>query len=303
MPMTEQQFIELEGNIRKTWDAGVAPKMDYLEKMFKVEPMDSAQFTDFMVGAASRMTKWNGQVAYDNISKGYTKQYRVEKYSTGIQIDRDLWEDKDYRTIRTKVTNIANGVKKHMNYESASLFNDAFAGGTYTGPDGEALCSASHKITPDASVQNNAGTLELNYANLETTRRNMRKFTDDKGDKMLVEPNMVICGDYWEDKCKRLFGSEKEAFTGDNNMNPYKNDKYFIHPLIDGKIWFYVDEDGMFNGQGAVCGMRKDPRKSLERDGATAAGDFNTELISWKTIARYVLGFTTWHWLFGHNPA
>jgi hypothetical protein len=131
----------------------------------------------------------------------------------------------------------------------------------------------------------------------------MRALVDDKGDKMLIEPNVVICGDYWEDTCKQLFGSEKEAFTADNNKNIYKDHKYIINPLIDGKGWFYVDEMSMMGGSGANCYMRKDPRKAIERDGATAAGDFNTEILSWKSIARYKIGFTNFWWVYGNNPA
>ena len=302
MAMTRQQFIELEGNIRKTWDACQKMKKDYLPKMFNIIKGTDSQITDFTTGAMGRMTKWNGSVAYDTVAKGYEKQYRAEKYSLGIQVDRDLWEDGEYQQIKNKITNIASGVFKHMQYESVSLFNDAFAGGTYTGPDGQALCSASHKTVPSESgTQSNTGTLSLDYTALETTRRNMRKLKDDKGDKMLIEPNLVIAGDYWEDTCKKLFGSDKEAFTADNNDNVYKDHKFLIHPLIDGKKWFYVDEMAMFGGTGANMYMRKDPRKTIERDGATAAGDFNTEILSWKSIARYKIGFTNWWWVFGHN--
>lgn len=302
--MTEQQFIELEGNIRKVWDSSMKQKKDYLSKCFNIITGNSAQITDFTIGAPSRMSAWTGSVAYDNIKKGYEKQYRVEKYSTGIQVDRDLWEDKEYQRIKTQVKNIAYGVKKHMNYESASLFNDAFAGATYVGPDTGALCSSSHKTIPsESATQTNTGTLDLTYTNLETTKRAMRSFHDDKGDKMLLEPNMIIAGDYWEDTLAKMFGSEKEAFSADNTKNVYKDYKYMIHPLITGKKWFYVDEEAMFGGAGANIYLRKDPRKVLERDGSTASGDFNTEKLSWKSIARYKIGFTNWWWVFGHNPS
>jgi phage major head subunit gpT-like protein len=304
MAMTEQQFIELEGNINKVFTSYNESKKDYIPMMFNVINGTTSQFTDFTVGAPSRMTKWTGQVAYDNIKKGYQKQYRAEKYSTGIQVDRDLWEDGEYVRIKNLVTNIAQGVNTHMQYESASLFNDAFAGALYTGGDGLALCSASHKTTPgEVGTQSNLGTLDLDYTGLETTKRLMRRFVNDKGDRMLIEPDMIICGDYWEDTCKKLFGSEKEAFVADNNMNAYKDHKYFIHPLIDGKAWFYVYKDAMMGGSGANIFMRKDPRKTIERDGATASGDFNTEILSWKSIARYDIGFTNWWFAFGNNPA
>ena len=301
MAITREQFVAMEGNINKTWDSYFKMKTDFIPKFFNVITGDMAQFTDYTVGAAGRMSKWTGSVNYDSIAEGYEKQYRAEKYSTGIQVERDLWEDKEYTRIKNKVNNIAYGVFKTLQYESAELLNNAFST-TITGPDGAALCSASHKTTPEHAVQNNAGTLTLSYPNLETTLKNMESLEDDKGDKMLMMGDMVIAGPYWRDTCKTLFGSDKEAFVADNNKNIYKDFSYMIHPLITGKKWYVVNRDAMLGGTGFNFFMRRDPRK-LERDGDAAKGDFNTELLSWKSVGRWVKGWTNFWFLYGHNPS
>lgn len=303
MPLTEQQFIELEGNINEVYDAYFKMKTDYIPKLYNVVTKKQAQYTDYTVGAAGRMTEWDGSVSYDSFEKGYEKQYKPVKYSTGIQVDRDMYEDKEYERIRTRVSNVAYGVFKTLQYESAEIFNQAFGTATgFTGPDSAGLCSASHKTTPNAATQTNTNTLDLDYTNLETSRLAMRDFVDDRGDKMLIEGNMVICGSYWEDSCKKLFGSEKEAFTADNNKNIYKDFTYMVHPLITGKKWFLANRELMMNGSGLNLFLRRDPRK-LERDGSTAMGDFNTEMLSWKAVGRWVKGWTNWFFIYGNNPA
>jgi hypothetical protein len=301
MGLTEQQFIELEGNIRETWDGYFKMKKDYLATVFNVIKRQTAQFTDFTVGAPGRMTPWTGSVAYDTFVKGYEKQYRPAKLSTGIQIDRDMYEDKEYERIKAKVNNIAYGVFKTLQYESADPFNNAFST-SVLGPDSAALCSASHYTVPGATAQTNTGVLDLNYDNMETTLRAMEDWEDDRGDKMLVQGNMVIAAPYWRDTCKKLFGSDKEAFTADNTDNIYKDFKYLIHPLITGKKWFVVAEDIMKGGSGLNLFMRRDPR-TLERDGDAAKGDFNTEMLSWKAVGRWVKGWTNWFFIYGQNPA
>jgi len=301
MALTEQQFIELEGNIRTTWDAYFKMKKDYIPELFNVIKRETAQFTDYTVGAPGRMTAWTGSVAYDSFEKGYTKQYRPTKYTTGIQVDRDLYEDKEYEQIKTRVNSIAYGVFKTLQYEGAELFNGAF-GITVTGPDAAGLCSASHHIVPTDSVQTNTNTLDLNYDNLETVLRAMEDWVDDRGDKMLVNGNMIIAAPYWRDTCKKLFGSDKEAFVADNTDNIYKDFKFLIHPLITGKKWFCVSEELMKGGSGLNLFMRRDPR-TLERDGDAAKGDFNTEMLSWKAVGRWVKGWTNWAWIYGNNPA
>jgi hypothetical protein len=304
MAMTEQQFIEMEGNIKDVWLAYEKQQEDFLPKMYNIIKGKTRQFTDYTMGAHGRMAAWKGSVNYDSVAKGYEKQYRVEKYSTGIPVDRDLWDDEEYMRIKNILTDLASGVHTHMNYESAALFNDAFAGARFKGPDGQALCSASHKTVPSESgVQSNTGTLALNYTNLEKTRIIMQDWVNDRGDKMLIQPDMVFAGQYHEDTLKKLFGSDKEAFSADNTKNIYKDDKFYIHPLMTGKDWFYASSKAMFGGTGANIYMRKDPRNSIERDGATAAGDFNTEILSWKAIARYDIGYTNWHFVHGHRPA
>lgn len=302
MPITEQQFISMEGNIRKVWDSYFKMKRDFIPEMFNVIKGNMAQFTDYTIGASGRMSEWDGSVSYDSIAEGYEKQYRPIKYSTGIQIQRDLWEDKEYTRIKNKVTNIAYGVFKTLQYESVDIFNNAFSTAKYTGPDSASLCSASHKTTPDHAVQSNTNTLSLDYANLETSLRAMEDFEDDRGDKMLMMGDRVIAGPYWRDTCKKLFGSDREAFTGDNNKNIYMDFDFFIHPLITGKKWFVVNKDMMKGGSGLNLFMRRDPR-NIERDGSLASGDFNTELLSWKAVGRWVKGWTNALWIYGNNPA
>lgn len=301
MALTEQQFIALEGNIREVWDAYHKMQKDYIPELFNVIKKDTAQFTDYTVGAAGRMTPWTGSVAYDTFEEGYEKQYRPTKYSTGIQIERDMYEDKEYERIKTRVNNVAYGVFKTLQYESAAIFNGAFGTGV-TGPDGAGLCSASHKNTPNASAQSNTNTLSLDYSNLETVLRAMEDWTDDRGDKMLVNGNMIIASPYWRDTCKKMFGSDKEAFTAENQDNVYKDFAFMIHPLITGKKWFVVNKEIMKGGNGLNWFMRRDPR-TLERDGDAAKGDFNTEILSWKAVGRWVKGWTNWFWVYGNNPA
>jgi len=301
MPLTEQQFIELEGNINKVWDAYFKMTKDYIPELYNVIKPNTAQFTDFTTGAAGRMTAWTGSVAYDTFEKGYEKQYRPSKYSTGIQIDRDMYEDKEYERIKTKVNNIAYGVFKTLQYESAEPYNGAF-GTAITGPDGAGLCSASHKTIPTASNQSNTFTLDLSYDNLETILRAMEDWEDDRGDKMLVQGNLVIASPYWRDTCKKLFGSDKEAFVGDNTKNIYKDFSYVIHPLFAGKKFFVANKELMKGGAGMNFVLRRDPR-TLERDGDAAKGDFNTEILSWKAVGRWVKGWTNWFFIAGSNPS
>lgn len=301
MALTEQQFIELEGNIREVWNAYHKSKQDLITPIHNVIKDATAQITDMTIGAPGRMSDWAGSVNYDTFVKGYTKQVHPGKKSTGIQVDRDMWDDKEYRRIKTEVNNIAYGVDKSLRYDSAVILNNAFTT-TYVGPDSAGLCSAAHHLVPSDAAQSNTGTLDLSYDHIEETQLLMEAWTDDRGDEMLVEGDFVIAGPYWRKTCEKLFGSVKEAFSGDNTKNVYEGMKYFIHPLIKGKKWFLANESLMKNGDGLNFWMRRDPR-NLERDGDAAKGDFNTEKLSWKAVGRWAIYWVNWFFIYGHNPS
>jgi len=299
MPLTSQQFAVLEGNIREIWEANIKMQLDLNPMIYNIVKGTMAQYTDYTTGTAGLMQPWTGSVAYDTVSGGYTKQYRAAKYSTGIQVDRDWYEDKETQRVKTMVNEVSYGVAKTLQYDGVDILNNAFST-KYTGADGKRLCATDHKSTPDSAEQSNTGTYELTYDNLDTILRIMEDWVDDRGHKMLIQGNMIIAAPNQRATCKKLFGSEKEAFVADNTKNIHRDFEFLIHPLLTGNKWFVVNKAAMKNGSGLNMFMRRDPRK-LERDGATALGDFNTEKLSWKAVGRWDKGWTNWHFIYGNN--
>lgn len=300
MPITQEEFIALEGNIKSHSESYYKKTDDYIAPFYTIETDETAQQTHTTQGAMSKMTEWDGTVAYDTFSYGYSKQVRPIKYSTGLQIPREMVEDGEYKKIKEKTNSMLFAVNKTLRYYSALLFEQAFSTGTFTGPDSAALCSASHHNVPGDTAQSNTGTNELTYDGVEATQLAMKNFTDDKEDKMLIELDLIIAGPNLQKTCKQLFGSEKEAYTADNQLNNYKGMKYLIHPLITGNKWFGANSDAM--KEELIWWMRRNPKK-IERDGATAAGDFNTEIISWKAVGRWKQYWKNWWFIYGNNPS
>jgi len=299
--LTQANFIALEGNIRKTWDAYFHDKHDYIKDLYGMITEQDSQVTDMTYGARGRMTPWAGSVHYSDISKGFEKTYRPGKYSDGLQVEREVWEDKSFRSLKARVNSMAQGVDDELAYESAEIFNNAFST-AILGADGQPLCSASHLLVPGGTVRSNTGTNTLDYTGIETTKLAMRDLTNDKGNKMRIPMDLIIAGSYWEDTLMQMFGSDKEAFTADNQINAYKNMEYYIHPLIDGKVWFGANQGLMKGGAGLNFWMRRDPR-NIERDFTNNGSDFNTESLSWKSVGRWDKGWTNWFFLFGNNPS
>jgi hypothetical protein len=296
--MNEGQFLELEGNIQQTYDRYFKSRTDFLPMLCNVETSKKAIENHFGVGAFGQMKEWTGVVSYDDFVKGYLNTYRHKKYSTGVQIDQDMWEDEEYSAIKSRVNGAAYGVYKTLQAWAAKPYNEAVLA-TAVGPDSQPLGSNAHHNVPGDDAQSNLFTLDMTYQNLETILNAMRNFKDDRGDIMDIQGDTIICGLHWAKTVKQLVGSEKEAYTSDNQKNVYTDLSYIVNPRITGKKWFVVNSDLMKGGNGLNFFMRKDPRK-LQRDGKP---DFDAEILKWKSVGRWSQGWDNWYFASVVNPA
>jgi phage major head subunit gpT-like protein len=297
MSLIRENFIELEGSIQKVFDNFKKQKTDYLPMLFNYQKSTRAQENHLGMGALQQMQPWTGEVSYDDFAKGYKQTYRHAKYSTGVQVQRELMDDEEYGEIKKRANKVALAVHKTLQTQAASVFNNAF-NTSFTGPDGAALGSALHKHNAADAAQNNTGTYDLTVDNLETIMIKMREFEDDRGDIMDVTGRLIICGEYWRKTAKQICGSDKEPFDSDNQMNIYKDEmNYLCVPWITGKKWFLTDPDSMKGGDGLNWYMRRDPRSVEYVD------DFDTEVGKYKAVGRWSYGWDTWYWVFCNNPA
>jgi hypothetical protein len=302
MALTEAQFIALEDNIQVISKTYHRENTDYIPMLFNVINSKRARELHRGRGTFGRMQPWAGSVNYDTPKDGYEKEYRASKYSNGLQIDSDMYEDQEYESIRGEVQALLDSIYDTLQYDAASVFNNAFSA-SYTGPDGVSLCNASHHLVPDDDIQSNTGTLEMSVTNVDTVLTNMNQLNNDRGNQMCVQGNMIVSGNYWREQGKKIVGSELEPFQANNDKNTIKqlmsgeNLKYMCMPRITGKKWFVVSTKLMKNGKGLNWVMRKDPRK-LERD-----SDFDAEVLKWKSVGRWTFGWDSWFWMYGNNPA
>jgi hypothetical protein len=296
MSQLRSQYIELEGSIQKVFDSFKKSVKDYRPIYFNIASSTRSQENHLGMGNLGEMTAWNGQVSYQDFNKGYEVNYRHAKYSTGIQVERELMDDKEFAEIKKRSNKLAQAVYKSEQAHAVIPFNYAFS--TFLAPDALSLCNAAHKITAsDSSTQSNSGTLSLTVDNLETVMEAMRLFKDDKGDVMAVEPRMIICGEYWRKTAQQICGSNKEPFVADNQINVYDELTYNVNPRITGKKWFLVDPLMMKNGEGLNWYKRRDPSKVEYED------DFDTEVGKYKCVGRWSYGADGWAFIYGNNPS
>ena len=231
----------MEGSIQKVLDTIIKNNTDLTKEFYNITKSNRAQENHLGSGEMGLMSKWDGQVNYDVFEKGHEQNYRHDKYSTGIQIERELLDDKEFGEIKKRTNKKSYAIIKTLNFHAVQMFEQAF--GTFVSADGLSLCNGSHTIIPGADTQTNTGTEDMTVDSIEDSMIAMREFKDDRGHVMMVQPKLIICGEYWRKTAQQIIGSDREAYTADNQKNTYKSEEglqFMCTPWITGKKWFIV---------------------------------------------------------------
>lgn len=294
MPITREQWAEVEGVVSEYFELGAKKKKDFNALLYNTQKSSRSQENHLGIGSIGQMAPWTGTVSYDEFRKGFQKGYRHAKYSKGLQFEEEVFRFEEFGEIEKRSRVLLDAVYKTYQAHGVSTFNNAFDA-SLKGPDNVALCSASHPYSPsDNTLQSNVDTLALTMPNLKTVFNRMSMFKDDRGDLSFVMPNVLLTGIEYREEALKICGpqaGDKEPFTAENDANIYKGDlTYIYHPLITGKKWFLIDRDRMLNY--LYWYNARNPMPVTDRD-------FNTEIMSFAVIGMFSYGWDHWDWIFG----
>lgn len=296
MPITREQWIEVESAVYELWDQLDKQQKDYNALLYNVKNSKKSQENHLGIGSMGQMMPWTGTVSYADFKKGFEKGYRHAKYSSGIQVEEEIFRFEEYGEIEKRTRKLNEAVYKTLQAHGVSTFNNAFDN-AFAGPDGVALCSTAHPYSPsDNRTQSNADALDLTMPNLTTVYNRMLEFKDDKGDLSFTMPTILLTGIHYRAEALKICGpnaGDKEPFTAENDANIFKDGLVHVfHPLITGKKWFLIDGQRMANRL-----YWYNARKPvIETD-----GDFDTEVQKFKVVGMWSYGFDSWDFIYGCN--
>jgi hypothetical protein len=295
--MIRENFNEfLLANIRETFTLHLKDLPDYKSTFYNVLTTKKAQEMNHGMGAMGKMRNWddtNSQVYYDTVRAGYPANYVMEKFSIGLPIEREWLDDVQYEKVKDQTKTIADSVYYTIQEDHvAEPFNDCES---FLGPDDKALCATDHPLGPDnSSTQSNKGSYALTPENVETVRNLMKAWTDDRGNKILINPNMLIVPKGYRKAAKIIADTDNEPYTNDYQVNIWKGALDVVEfDFLDDGAWFMVDKNRMKRFL-----KWYDRRKPVvENDGQP---DFDSEVIKYKAVGRWQKGFDHWNFLYGN---
>jgi phage major head subunit gpT-like protein len=301
-PLVTENFGDLlEPGLRKIFDDQYQALPSMVPSLYNMGNASTSYEKVSSVGAFGDFSDFDtsGQIVYDDIAQGYDTKIEFKQWVSGFQVERKLYDDELYGIINKKPRGLAISAQRTREKHGASPFNDAFsATGTenMTGMDGLSLCNSAHTSNASSGYtnQSNTGTTALSATAIEATRRLMAAWTDDRGNIIAVNPDLILIPRALEETAWTIIATKGKVDSAENNAN-FHYGKYKLAVwdyLSDSNNWFFIDSTMM------KTMLEWYDRIPLEFGQETS---FDTFISKFRAYMRYGRGWNDWRWVYGHN--
>lgn len=264
--------------------------------LYDVATSSKAAEHNLGIGGFGDWKEYKGRIEYDANEKGFQTNYVHVEFVDGFKVERKLVDDDLYNIINPKPRGLAIAGMRKREKDAASVFNNAFSS-SYVGGDAVALCSTAHPYSPsNASTQGNKGTTALSYDAVETTRRLMRAYKDDRGELITMNPDTLLVPPGLERTAWEIVNTVNQPYTANNTGNfvASKFSRVIVWDyLTDTNNWFMIDS--------MLAGMYLHWYDRVPMEFAMdPTSDFSLEA-RFRGYMRYSYGWDDWRWIYGHE--
>jgi hypothetical protein len=234
-------------------------------------------------------------VVYDTMRQGYTSRYTHITYALGFMVSRELVDDNLYSEISLKkATMLAMSARQTKEIIAANVYNRAF-NASYTFGDGSAILVNNHSNISGGTYSNILTTAaNLSEAAVEQALIDIRKYLDDRGNRINVAPESLILPVDLEFEAERIFKSPGRVGTPNNDINAIKAIGRFPSGIVLNP--FLTSTTAWFVRTNVPEGMKHFKRRAME---FTTDNDFDTENAKFKCTERYSFGVSDPKALYG----
>lgn len=308
-PLVSSQFMRLlDDRLRKVYVDSFSELPSMIDKLFGVIKSDKAWEEFYGVGAVPDIPPFNGLLEYLSVAPQYYTRIEPKEFAGGIQIERKLLDDDRYDIIKSRQNGLVGSLLRVKERYGAQAFGYAFSSAlTFaTNEEAVAMCSSSHTTKSGASTASgfsNAGSSALSKTAIAATRILMRKFKNEAGQRIVIEPDTLIVPDsLYDTACEAIGWTDKGASSqldpdsANGKVNTqYNRWKVIAYPRLDDfdtNNWFMVDSKQM--KEYLIWVDRIAPDITTEKD-------FDSMMFKQAIYARFGYGFTDWRFVYGHS--
>lgn len=237
-------------------------------------------------------------ITYDTAGETYVQTYKFDVFGLAFAITEVLMEDGKHLSVgKTLSEHLARSCVETRELNAANILNRGFSG-SYTGPDGVALFSASHNGAFGTTYSNLGTAAALSQTSLEAILQQIMQAVNDRGLKINLKPKNLVVPPQLYMQAITLLKSIGRTGTNNNDINPITSkamldsEPGMVQRLTSSTAWF-VNTDAP---QGIQIPVRRKLKKSME-------GDFETGSMRYKATFREDTGWTNARGAYGNAGA
>jgi len=251
------------------------------------------------VGAYSDWEEFTGSVDYQSASQGYDTVMTPLEFSSGVQVERKLYDDDQYHIMDQRPAGLARAYTRTRQKHGARVFNNGFSVDTMFYNNSEAVATFSNSHTTNSGASTSSGfdnliTNAFSATALASARIQARGFRDDAGNRFDVNMDEIWYPTDLYEKVYEVIESMGKVNTANNNRNVHHG-AYTMKEwnyLTSAQDWFLADSQ-----------LRKEmvfweDRVPVE---FAFAEDLDTIIAKWRGYARHGNAVINWRWGLGAN--
>lgn len=287
----------LEPGLRKIFFETYEEIPEQFSKVFNMNTSTKAKEVDYGLGAFGDWTKRATNldpVSYKTLDPGLERVYTHNSYTQGFMIERELYDDEQYKQIQKFPKAMARSGRASIEKDVFKLFVDGF---TKVGYDGKALFAKDHPLINSTKKASNLIEGDLTRENLSKAIQMMREIPDEAGNLIQFKANKLIIPPALEDTAKRILNSTLLPGSDLNDTNEYMARQDIKIEVMDylGAVaggsdtsWFLQDS----NRHELNFFWRKKFEFKWEED-------FDTFVSKYRGYCRYSYGYSDWRGIIG----
>ncbi len=273
------------------------------------------QETYAWLGSVPSIEEWKDEIGLEGMLE-HNFSITNKRWGKGIAVSREALEDEQYGQISIRVKSLAQEGKRFfdelvwtlisqgnqtsgLSDTSDGRYKKYLDGKTISCYDSKAFFASDHS-EGDSGTQSNLGSSELSSSALRTAITAMRKFKDDQGKYLNINPNLLIVPPdlQWEaeELLKSTYYPEEGSTTAKLAANVLKGklDLLVTPYLSDSNDWFLFDTRGIVKP--VILQMRRPP----EFNEVISSRDYHLRGMIYYTVNwRGMVGFGDWRYGYG----
>jgi hypothetical protein len=304
-PITSSAFPRLfDKRIREVKEAvfqDLTKEEARVEELFNVISSDSNVEEWAEVGAIPDIPAFYGVLQTLAVYPGFYNKIEPAEYGAKLVYERKFLDDKKFNVMMANAEGLFTSAFRVREKTGANIFNNAFSSAfTFlTSEEGVSWCNSAHLTKAGVATTygfGNAGTSALSHTSVAATWLLMRRFKNDIGERISVNPDTLVVPDYLGDKAEEIVGTPHGLYSAEGTINVQKGRFRVIrYRLLDDsstKNWFMADSKMLKKYNIFIDRIKPESKTNI---------DFNTLMTEISVYFRVGAGPIEWRDIYGHQ--